>query len=166
MLTLLSSFFNLTPGSSYAILVVKDAGRTVFCLRYHCKMFGGACLKIQESAENYLETILVLSLDKPYVRSIDIANELGFSKPSVSVAMKNLRQKNYVNVSEEGYLSLTGEGLKLAATVYERHSVISNWLISLGVSQDVAVEDACRMEHDISEESFAAIKKYLQDAEK
>ena len=123
-------------------------------------------MKIQESAENYLETILMLKNRKGAVRSIDIANELEFSKPSVSVAMKNLRQKNYVNVSEEGYLSLTGEGLKLAATVYERHSVISNWLISLGVSQDVAVEDACRMEHDISEESFAAIKKYLQDAEK
>ena len=110
--------------------------------------------------------ILILSRHKAQVRSIDVANELGYSKPSVSVAMKNLRQKNYVNVSEEGYLSLTGEGLKLAATVYERHSVISNWLISLGVSQDVAVEDACRMEHDISEESFAAIKKYLQDAKK
>lgn len=89
---------------------------------------------------------------------------LGYSKPSVSVAMKNLRQKNYVAVSDEGYLSLTEEGLKLAATVYERHSVISNWLISLGVSQEVAVEDACRMEHDISEESFSAIKKFLQDS--
>lgn len=122
--------------------------------------------KSEESVEDYLETILILSRHKAQVRSIDVANELGYSKPSVSVAMKNLRQKNYVNVSEEGYLSLTGEGLKLAATVYERHSVISNWLISLGVSQAVAVEDACRMEHDISEESFAAIKKYLQNAEK
>ena len=123
-------------------------------------------MRVYESAEDYLEAILSLRLRQGNVRSIDIANELNFSKPSVSVAMKNLRQKNYVNVSEEGYLSLTGEGLKLAATVYERHSVISNWLISLGVSRDVAVEDACRMEHDISEESFAAIKKYLQDAEK
>lgn len=122
--------------------------------------------KSEESVEDYLETILILSKQKAQVRSIDVANELGYSKPSVSVAMKNLRQKNYVLVSEEGYLSLTDEGLKLATTVYERHSVISNWLISLGVSQDVAVEDACRMEHDISEESFAAIKKYLQDAEK
>ena len=100
------------------------------------------------------------------VRSIDIVRELNYSKPSVSVAMKNLRQKNYVLVSDEGYLSLTEEGLKLASTVYERHSVISNWLISLGVSQEVAVEDACRMEHDISDESFAAIKKYLQDVGK
>ena len=122
--------------------------------------------KSEESVEDYLETILILSKQKAQVRSIDVANELGYSKPSVSVAMKNLRQKNYVLVSDEGYLSLTEEGLKLASTVYERHSVISNWLISLGVSRDVAVEDACRMEHDISEESFAAIKKYLQDAEK
>ena len=123
-------------------------------------------MKIYESGEDYLEMILMLQKEKGYARSIDVAAALGVTKPSVSVAMKNLRQKNYVNVSEEGYLSLTGEGLKLAATVYERHSVISNWLISLGVSQEVAVEDACRMEHDISEESFAAIKKYLQDAEK
>ena len=116
--------------------------------------------KSEESVEDYLETILILSKQKAQVRSIDVANELGYSKPSVSVAMKNLRQKNYVLVSDEGYLSLTEEGLNLASTVYERHSVISNWLISLGVSQEVAVEDACRMEHDISDESFAAIKKY------
>ena len=119
--------------------------------------------KSEESVEDYLEAILILSKQKPQVRSIDVANELGYSKPSVSVAMKNLRQKGYVNVSEEGYLSLTGEGQKLASTVYERHSVISGWLIRLGVSPEIAVEDACRMEHDISEESFAAIKKYLQD---
>ena len=101
--------------------------------------------KSEESVEDYLETILILSKQKAQVRSIDVANELGYSKPSVSVAMKNLRQKNYVLVSDEGYLSLTEEGLNLASTVYERHSVISNWLISLGVSQEVAVEDACRM---------------------
>ena len=122
--------------------------------------------KSEESVEDYLEAILILSKQKPQVRSIDVANELGYSKPSVSVAMKNLRQKGYVNVSEEGYLSLTGEGQKLASTVYERHSVISGWLIRLGVSPEIAIEDACRMEHDISDESFAAIKKYLQDAEK
>ena len=122
--------------------------------------------KSEESVEDYLEAILILSKQKPQVRSIDVANELGYSKPSVSVAMKNLRQKGYVKVSEEGYLSLTVEGQKLASTVYERHSVISGWLIRLGVSPEIAVEDACRMEHDISDESFAAIKKYLQDAEK
>ena len=122
--------------------------------------------KSEESVEDYLEAILILSKQKPQVRSIDVANELGYSKPSVSVAMKNLRQKGYVNVSEEGYLSLTDEGQKLASTVYERHSIISGWLIRLGVSPEIAIEDACRMEHDISDESFAAIKKYLQDAEK
>ena len=162
MLTLLSSFFNLTPGSSYAILVVKDAGRTVFCLRYHCKMFGGACLKIQESAENYLETILVLSLDKPYVRSIDIANELGFSKPSVSVAMKNLRNNGHIRVDENGHITLAPPGKKIAEMIYERHRILSQWLESLGVSRETASEDACRIEHVISEESFAAIKDHLK----
>ena len=162
MLTLLSSFFNLTPGSSYAILVVKDAGRTVFCLRYHCKMFGGACLKIQESAENYLETILVLSLDKPYVRSIDIANELGFSKPSVSVAMKNLRNSGHIRVDENGLITLAPPGKKIAEMIYERHRILSQWLESLGVSRETASEDACRIEHVISEESFAAIKDHLK----
>ena len=162
MLTLLSSFFNLTPGSSYAILVVKDAGRTVFCLRYHCKMFGGACLKIQESAENYLETILVLSLDKPYVRSIDIANELGFSKPSVSVAMKNLRNSGHIRVDENGHITLAPPGKKIAEMIYERHRILSQWLESLGVSRETASEDACRIEHVISEESLAAIKDHLK----
>ena len=162
MLTLLSSFFNLTPGSSYAILVVKDAGRTVFCLRYHCKMFGGACLNIQESAENYLETILVLSLDKPYVRSIDIANELGFSKPSVSVAMKNLRNSGHIRVDENGHITLAPPGKKIAEMIYERHRILSQWLESLGVSRETASEDACRIEHVISEESFAAIKDHLK----
>ena len=162
MLTLLSSFFNLTPGSSYAILVVKDAGRTVFCLRYHCKMFGGACLKIQESAENYLETILALSLDKPYVRSIDIANELGFSKPSVSVAMKNLRNSGHIRVDENGHITLAPPGKKIAEMIYERHRILSQWLESLGVSRETASEDACRIEHVISEESFAAIKDHLK----
>lgn len=162
MLTLLSSFFNLTPGSSYAILVVKDAGRTVFCLRYHCKMFGGACLKIQESAENYLETILVLSLDKPYVRSIDIANELGFSKPSVSVAMKNLRNSGHIRVDENGHITLAPPGKKIAEMIYERHRILSQWLESLDVSRETASEDACRIEHVISEESFAAIKDHLK----
>lgn len=122
--------------------------------------------KSEESVEDYLEAIFILSRQKPQVRSIDVANELGYSKPSVSVAMKNLRQKGYVNVSEEGYLSLTEEGRKLASTVYERHSLISGWLIRLGVSPEIAAEDACRMEHDISDESFAAIKKYIKDTEK
>ncbi len=119
--------------------------------------------KSEESVEDYLETILLLGKQMPQVRSVDVANELNYSKPSVSVAMKNLRQKNYVTVSEEGYIQLTEEGRALAETVYERHSLISGWLISLGVDPEVAAEDACRMEHDISAESFAAIKKCISE---
>lgn len=119
--------------------------------------------KSEESVEDYLETILLLGKQMPQVRSVDVANELNYSKPSVSVAMKNLRQKNYVTVSEEGYIYLTEEGRALAETVYERHSLISGWLISLGVDPEVAAEDACRMEHDISAESFAAIKKCISE---
>lgn len=117
--------------------------------------------KSEESVEDYLETILLLGQQMPQVRSVDVANELNYSKPSVSVAMKNLRQKNYVTVSEEGYIHLTEEGRTLAETVYERHSLISGWLVSLGVDPVTAAEDACRMEHDISTESFDAIKKCI-----
>lgn len=116
-------------------------------------------MKIQESAENYLETILMIKNAKGFVRSIDIANELGFSKPSVSVAMKNLRQNGYIDVDESGYITLLESGKKIADEVYERHTTLSNWLISLGVNEDTAVQDACRIEHVISQESFEAIKK-------
>lgn len=118
-------------------------------------------MKIQESAENYLETILILSKRKPNVRSIDIANELGFSKPSVSVAMKNLRQNGYVLMDKEGYIKLTVAGRDIAETMYERHTLLSKWLIVLGVDEKTAVEDACRIEHVISAESFEAIKKHV-----
>ena len=111
--------------------------------------------------EDYLETILILNGKLGNVRSIDIANELNYSKPSVSVAMKNLRQKQYITVSEDGYIRLTEAGLKLAKTVYERHQLLSQWLIGLGVSPETAIADACKMEHDISAESFAAIKKAI-----
>ena len=116
-------------------------------------------MKIQESAENYLETILVISKRKPQVRSIDIANELSFSKPSVSVAMKNLRLNGYINVNQEGYITLTESGLAIAEKIYERHELLSTWLIKLGVAPETASEDACRMEHVISTESFLAIKQ-------
>ena len=123
--------------------------------------YGGVyALKIQESAENYLETILMLAKEQPYVRSIDIANELSFSKPSVSVAMKNLRENGYITVDKDGYIRLTDKGLEIAEKMYERHTLLSQWLIKLGVDEKVAVEDACRMEHVISAESFAAIKKH------
>ena len=117
--------------------------------------------KSEESVEDYLETILILSGQLANVRSIDIANELNYSKPSVSVAMKNLRQKGYVTVSGEGFILLTEEGRALAETVYERHSILSQWLIRLGVPPETAIADACKMEHDMSAESFEAVKAYL-----
>ena len=123
-------------------------------------------MQIRESAENYLETILNLSQrkGKGEVRSIDIVNELEFSKPSVSVAMKNLRENGYITVDKDGYIRLTDKGLEIAEKMYERHTLLSQWLIKLGVDEKVAVEDACRMEHVISAESFAAIKKHTGKA--
>ena len=118
-------------------------------------------MNIHESAENYLETILILKNRKGMVRSIDIANELEFSKPSVSVAMKNLKENGYIKVDEEGYITLTPKGAAIAETMYERHTVISDWLASLGVDRKIAVEDACRIEHCISRESFEVIKKVI-----
>lgn len=123
-------------------------------------------MKIHESAENYLETILVISKRKPQVRSIDIANELSFSKPSVSVAMKNLRLNGYIDVDQEGYITLTESGLSIAEKIYERHELLSTWLITLGVDPETASEDACRMEHVISTESFLAIKRHTQNMAK
>ena len=117
-------------------------------------------MKIHESAENYLETILVLSKTKSEVRSIDIANELGFSKPSVSVAMKNLRNSGCIVMDDHGHITLTEEGLKIANGVLERHTVISQLLIGLGVDKDIALEDACRMEHVVSQETFEAMRKH------
>ena len=119
-------------------------------------------MQIRESAENYLETILILSQrkGKGEVRSIDIVNELEFSKPSVSVEKKNLRENGYITVDKDGYIRLTDKGLEIAEKMYERHTLLSQWLIKLGVDEKVAVEDACRMEHVISAESFAAIKKH------
>lgn len=117
-------------------------------------------MKSNESIENYLETILMLSKQLPVVRSVDIANELGFKKPSVSIAMKNLREKGYITVMEQGYIFLTDSGREIAEMIYERHEFLTNWLIQLGVDPKIAGEDACRIEHDISKESFEAIKKY------
>ncbi|MCC8074202.1 MAG: metal-dependent transcriptional regulator [Clostridiales bacterium] len=120
-------------------------------------------MKIHESAENYLETILMIKNKKGFVRSIDIANELEFSKPSVSVAMKNLRENGYIDVDSSGYITLLDSGLEIAEKMYERHLTLSNWLISLGVNEKTAVEDACRIEHIISVESFEAIKKMISE---
>ena len=120
-------------------------------------------MAIHESAENYLETILVLSQHQAQVRSIDIANELNFSKPSVSVAMKNLRKSGHIKVDENGFITLTESGYAIASTIYERHTILSKALISLGVDEATAVEDACRMEHVISPESFQAIKNHFKE---
>ena len=119
-------------------------------------------MKTDESAENYLETILVLGQRNGNVRSIDIANELGFSKPSGSVAMKNLRSQGHVQVDENGSITLTESGRAIAETIYERHTLISQWPFTLGVSEKTAMEDACRIEHVISAESFAAIKAHVK----
>ena len=118
--------------------------------------------KSEESVEDYLEAILMLSKELPQVRSIDIVHKLGYSKPSISVAMKNLRQSGLIEVAPSGYITLTETGRSRAETVYERHALISNWLITLGVSPETATSDACKMEHDISPESFAAIKSYIE----
>ena len=117
-------------------------------------------MKIQESAENYLETIMIIGNRKPQVRSIDIANELNFSKPSVSVAMKNLRLNGYIQMDHDGFITLTPSGKAIADKIYERHRLLSSWLEQLGVDPKVAAEDACRMEHVISSESFEAIKRH------
>ncbi|MCQ5203492.1 metal-dependent transcriptional regulator [Mordavella massiliensis] len=119
-------------------------------------------MNINESAENYLETILILSKSHPVVRSVDVATELDFKKSSVSVAMKKLRESNHIEVSPEGYITLTPSGREIAECIYERHQLISSWLIRLGVDPKVAVADACRMEHVISAESFEAIKRHIQ----
>lgn len=118
-------------------------------------------MKIQESAENYLETILILKNQKGAVRSIDIANEMNFTKPSVSVAMKNLRENGYILVDSDGFITLTDKGMAIAETIYERHTLISDWLKTLGVDSKTAAEDACRIEHVISPASFEAIKRHV-----
>ena len=116
---------------------------------------------IHESAEDYLETILMLSKKLPVVRSIDIANEMGYKKSSVSIAMKNLREAEHIRVTKEGYIYLTDSGKEIAEMIYERHQILSSWLIKLGVDTKVAEEDDCLIEHDISKESFNAIKKAI-----
>ena len=119
-------------------------------------------MKIHASAENYLETIYMLHKSKGMVRSIDIANELDFSKPSISVAMKNLRENGYIEMDKDGHITLLAAGLEIAERMYERHTVISKFLMNLGVAEDVATEDACRIEHVISDESFDAIKNSIK----
>lgn len=121
-------------------------------------------MKILQSAENYLETIYMLSQKNGSVRSIDIANELGFSKPSVSVAMKSLRENGYIEVMGDGNIILLDPGKEIAESLYARHTLLTQTLISLGVSKETAAEDACKIEHILSEESFNAIKSHMNKA--
>ena len=117
--------------------------------------------RADESLEDYLETILMLQKCKGQVRSIDIANEMNFTKPSVSVAMKNLREKGYITMDSTGYITLTEAGRRRAEDVLERHTILADLLMRIGVRKETALADACKVEHDLSEESFEAIKRAL-----
>ncbi len=120
-------------------------------------------MKVLESGENYLETILMLNKqNNNETRAIDVTNALGFSKPTVSIMLKHLRENGYVTVNSKGYIALTDEGLKIANKVYEKHVVITEALIKIGVSHDTAYKDACKIEHDISDETLTKLKEYLE----
>ena len=120
-------------------------------------------MKIQESAENYLETILVLKERKGLVRSIDIANEMNYSKPSISVAMKNLRLNGYINVDNSGFITLTESGMEIASNIYDRHLILRKWLEFLGIDPEIAEQDACKIEHTLSKETYTALRKHILD---
>lgn len=119
-------------------------------------------MEMHESSEDYLEKILMLQKRLGQVRSIDIVNELGFSKPSVSIAMKKLRENGYIEMDCENLITLTASGAKVARRIYARHQTLTKLLVQFGVDQKTAEKDACKIEHDISDESFAKIKAYLR----
>ena len=149
----------MVTGRQLGQTILRETGRHEagwLCVR----SLEGITLKIQQSAEDYLETILMLSYRKPMIRSIDVVNELGYSKPSVSVAMKNLRENGYISMDHEGYITLEPSGRKIAEMIYERHTLLTKLLVALDVPREVAVEDACRIEHVISPQSFEAIKEF------
>ncbi len=123
-------------------------------------------MQIHQSAEDYLEDILKLSQVRPVVRSIDIATDMNYSKPSISVAMKHLRENGYINVDESGFITLTDSGMEIASTIYERHELMRKWLIYLGVDEQVAAEDACKIEHALSPETFEALKEHVNETMK
>jgi len=123
---------------------------------------GSLLMNLYESAENYLETILILRNRLGEVRSIDIVSELDFSRPSVSVAMKKLRESGHIDMDRDGYITLTESGLKIAESVYERHTILSDFLISLGVDEKIAAEDACRMEHMLNQQTFEKIRDHVK----
>ena len=123
-------------------------------------------MKSNESAEDYLEAILVLKERGYMVRAVDISRHLGYKKSSVSVAMKNLIEKGLVRITSQGFIVLTESGMEIADKIYERHKILSEWFLSLGISEENALKDACRVEHYLSEESFAAIKKHIAECRK
>ena len=123
-------------------------------------------MEIHESAEDYLETILILKERSGQVRSIDIATEMNYTKPSISVAMKKLRENGYIEVDKDGFITLTASGYEIASNIYNRHKVLTDFFISLGVDQKVAAEDACKIEHDLSDETFEKIRAHAEKTEK
>ena len=154
-----SCFSNLlNHGSPCDILELRHVQK-----RYRYSGWEDKGLKTRESAENYLEAILVLGQSGNPVRSIDIVNELNYTKPSVCVAMRNLRASGHIMMDTDGVITLTDSGRAIAEAIYERHILISNWLIHLGVNRVTAADDACRMEHAMSEQSFYAIKKHIKE---
>ena len=118
-------------------------------------------MQIHQSAEDYLECILKLSKQRPVVRSIDIANDMNYSKPSISVAMKNLRLNCYINVDESGFITLTDSGMEIASNIYDRHLILKKWLEFLGISPETAEQDACKIEHTLSKETYTALRKHI-----
>ena len=118
-------------------------------------------MDIRKSAEDYLEAMLMLRERHGYIRSVDIAKELGVTKPSVSYATKRLRENGFIRMDRDGLITLTDSGLEIASRIYERHQVLTNCLRLMGVSEDVARADACKIEHDVSQETFDALKKYI-----
>ncbi|MCI1982926.1 MAG: metal-dependent transcriptional regulator [Oscillospiraceae bacterium] len=120
-------------------------------------------MEIHESAENYLETILMLKERQGQVRSIDIVNHLGYTKPSISVAMKRLRENGYIEMDHEGYISLTDSGMEVARRIYTRHKWLTKFLVKLGVNEKTAETDACKMEHDVSDETFRKLREHAME---
>ena len=118
-------------------------------------------MEIHQSAEDYLECILKLSKQRPVVRSIDIANDMNYSKPSISVAMKNLRLNGYISVDESGFITLTDSGMEIASNIYDRHLILKKWLEFLGISPETAEQDACKIEHTLSKETYTALRKHI-----
>jgi len=141
----------------------RRGNKNVWCDNTQSKVtIGVQAMRIQESAENYLEAIFILKQRKGYVRSIDIATELGYSKPSVSRAMKLLRENDYISVAEDGTINLTETGQTIAEQMYERHSFLAQFLMGLGLDEKIAKEDACRIEHVICEETFERLKAFIE----